>query len=584
MLIMISEEEEEIIMAGSSLDGSDIDVYVYTQEDIGNTCFAMFEDLRLQSQLCDITITIEDSKFRAHRVFLSASIPYFHAMFTSDMVETKMNEITIQGIESKAFDQLLQYAYTGGIRICQNNVQSLLVGASFLQLQRVCDACCEYLQRRLSPHNVLGVKSFADTLSCVSLVHEARKYIQIHFEKVAASDEFLALPFNDVVDIISKDELNMSGEDKVFEAIIRWAKKEPTVREQYIADLLAQVRLPLLSPQYLADYVAKENIIKTCHRCRDLIDEAKDYHLMPERRTLLQNYRTRPRSVVSGLIYAVGGLAKTGDSLSTVEVFDSRTGSWKLAEAMTMLRSRVGVAVMGSKLYAIGGYNGSDRLSTVEVFDPDHRSWTKVTPMHRKRSAVGASTLNNNRLYVCGGYDGITSLNTVECYNLETNEWDLAANMSKHRSAAGVVAFGGKVYVLGGHDGLSIFDSVEVYEPQTNSWTYASPMLTKRCRLGVATLKGKIYVCGGYDGSTFLQTAEVYDPQTRQWSYIEPMNVMRSRVALVANCGRLYAIGGYDGVTNLSTVEVYDPETNMWYFVEPMCAHEGGVGVGVIPT
>lgn len=39
-----------------------------------------------------------------------------------------------------------------------------------------------------------------------------------------------------------------------------------------------------------------------------------------------------------------------------------------------------------------------------------------------------------------------------------------------------------------------------------------------------------------------------------------------------------------DGVTNLSTVEVYDIDHDKWEFVEPMCAHEGGVGVGVIPV
>lgn len=61
------------------------------------------------------------------------------------------------------------------------------------------------------------------------------------------------------------------------------------------------------------------------------------------------------------------------------------------------------------------------------------------------------------------------------------------------------------------------------------------------------------------------------------------MNTKRSRVALVANRGMLWAIGGYDGVSNLSTVEVYDPEKDTWFFTNPMCAHEGGVGVGVIP-
>ena len=60
------------------------------------------------------------------------------------------------------------------------------------------------------------------------------------------------------------------------------------------------------------------------------------------------------------------------------------------------------------------------------------------------------------------------------------------------------------------------------------------------------------------------------------------MHVTRSRVALAANAEKLWAVGGYDGVANLSSVEVYDPRTGLWSFASPMCAHEGGVGIGVI--
>ncbi|KAL1439803.1 hypothetical protein MTO96_009652 [Rhipicephalus appendiculatus] len=137
----------------------------------------------------------------------------------------------------------------------------------------------------------------------------------------------------------------------------------------------------------------------------------------------------------------------------------------------------------------------------------------------------------------------------------------MVTSMSKHRSAAGVVAFDGHIYALGGHDGLSIFGSVERYDVQTGQWSPMPSMLTRRCRLGVAVLRGKIY----------------------QWQFVAPMNVTRSRVALVANCGRLFAVGGYDGVSNLSTVEVYDPEADQWTPIASMCAHEGGVGVGVLP-
>ena len=40
-----------------------------------------------------------------------------------------------------------------------------------------------------------------------------------------------------------------------------------------------------------------------------------------------------------GVIYAVGGQTKSGNSLSTVEVFDPIVGRWRDAEAMSMLRS-----------------------------------------------------------------------------------------------------------------------------------------------------------------------------------------------------------------------------------------------------
>ena len=108
-------------------------------------------------------------------------------------------------------------------------------------------------------------------------------------------------------------------------------------------------------------------------------------------------------------------------------------------------------------------------------------------------------------------------------------------------------------------------------------------MLTKRCRLGVATLNGKLYVAGGYDGSVFLNSVECFDPQKNEWTFVKPLQIRRSRVAMVATYGKLFAIGGYDGISQLTTVECYDPEKNEWTALQPMCAHEGGVGVGVLP-
>ncbi|KAL5009869.1 hypothetical protein ScPMuIL_012174 [Solemya velum] len=560
------------------------DVLLFSKDDLPACAFPVLEDIRRQGKLCDVTLKVGERKFTAHRIILAASIPYFHAMFTHDMVESKQDEICMQGIDPNALESLVNYAYNGKVEIDPANVQSLLVASSFLHLQAVKEACCGFLKSRLHPDNVLGVRSFADQYMCPTLVDASNKYVQKYFKEVMATDEFLSLSKSDILEILGRDELHVHSEEQVFEAALAWVKKSMDERKDVMPELMVNVRLPLLTPQFLSDKVAPEDLIKNSLKCRDLLDEAKDFHLMPERRPLLQTFKTRPRCCtdVPGIVFAVGGLTSSGDSLSTVESFDPITGKWMVAEAMSTMRSRVGVAVLSGLLYAIGGYDGMERLSTVEVFHLETKKWKRVASMNCKRSALGAAALNK-RLYVCGGYDGLSSLRSCEMYLPESDVWTMLSNMLKHRSAAGVTDLNGEIYACGGHDGLSIFDSVEVLNISTNTWVLTTPMLSKRCRLGVAALNGKLYAAGGYDGSVFLRSVECYDPVSKQWTSLKAMNVKRSRVAIVATYGKLYAIGGYDGVTNLSSVEMYDPETDIWTFVSPMVAHEGGVGVGLLP-
>lgn len=54
--------------------------------------------------------------------------------------------------------------------------------------------------------------------------------------------------------------------------------------------------------------------------------------------------------------------------LSSAEALDTREGVWRPIASMSTRRSSVGVAVLGGKLYAVGGYDGASRqcLHTVE--------------------------------------------------------------------------------------------------------------------------------------------------------------------------------------------------------------------------
>lgn len=121
---------------------------------------------------------------------------------------------------------------------------------------------------RFQPYNVLGIRQFADTLGCSSLVESCEKFIQQYFHEVSLSEEFSNLPFREVLDLVRRDELHVTSEEIVFEAVIRWVKKDPETRKEHMPVLLSKIRMPLLSPQYLTDRVAKEEIVRSSHECR----------------------------------------------------------------------------------------------------------------------------------------------------------------------------------------------------------------------------------------------------------------------------------------------------------------------------
>lgn len=55
------------------------------------------------------------------------------------------------------------------------------------------------------------------------------------------SEEFLLLPVNQLIDIISSDELNVRSEEQVFNAVMSWVKYNITERRQHLPQVMLYV-------------------------------------------------------------------------------------------------------------------------------------------------------------------------------------------------------------------------------------------------------------------------------------------------------------------------------------------------------
>lgn len=160
--------------------------------------FVAMSRMRQRGLLCDIVLHVAAKEIRAHKVVLASCSPYFHAMFTNEMSESRQTHVTLHDIDPQALDQLVQFAYTAEIVVGEGNVQTLLPAASLLQLNGVRDACCKFLLSQLDPSNCLGIRGFADTHSCSDLLKAAHRYVLQHFVDVAKTEEFMLLPLKQV--------------------------------------------------------------------------------------------------------------------------------------------------------------------------------------------------------------------------------------------------------------------------------------------------------------------------------------------------------------------------------------------------
>lgn len=557
----------------------------YKNQHLSQQAFEKLNQMRKMGKLCDVTLLAGDVEISAHRAVLASCSPYFYAMFTVEMAESKAKKVTLQQIDPTALSMLIDFVYTSEIHVTEDNVQTLLSASNLLQLIEVQEACCEFLQSQLHPSNCLGIKAFADLHDCTDLHIYTRTYIEQHFSEVVHYDEFLSLSAPQVGKLIASDRLTVPSEEQVFEAVLSWIEHDVLNRQHNIAELMEHVRLPLMSREFLVQRVESEPMIKSNNQCKDLLIEAMKYHLLKaEQKILFKTPRTLPRTPIGlpKLLLVFGGQAPK--AIKSVECYDFKEERWFQLAEMPLRRCRCGVAVINGQVFVVGGFSGSLRVRTVDAYNPVKDTWVSCPSMKARRSTLGVALLND-LIYAVGGFDGSSGLDSVECYDVKTDMWRTIASMSIRRSSVGVGVVAGLLYAVGGYDGCSrqCLSTVECHDAETNTWRPVAEMSCRRSGAGVGVLDGLLYAVGGHDGPLVRKSVEVYNPEKNVWSPVSHMHLCRRNAGVVTNDGLLYVIGGDDGSSNLGSVECYDVKTNKWTLLpSSMMTGRSYAGVAVI--
>ncbi|CAH8561621.1 unnamed protein product [Heterobilharzia americana] len=455
-------------------------------------------------------------------------------MFLSNMSESVKSEVSIHGLDACALEAFIGYAYTGLVQITPRNVQSILIGANFLQLNTVRNICCRYISERLTIDTVLPIRSLAQSFLCTDLVSSCETYIYENFEAVARTSSFFHLDGTELMELLESDELHVSSEERLFHIVMSWVEFEEK---------------PNFNPE--TNSIVSESVSST-----ELSDS---YAIDPNIRKTWDSNDVGLRGSCSGGF--VPSLHHTSDPYSSQ--INNDKPCRPRTDYLPCLIRRIRLPIIPVNfIFAV--------ISRHDLIRQDIRCRDILDEVRDMLFMPGqASKFFNCRprrcqdifgmIYAVGGLTAdLECHGVVETYHPSLGRWELSESMISKRSRIGVVALNGLLYAIGGFDGTSRLNTTEVYNPKTKVWKTVAPMICRRSAAGAAAYDGRLYVCGGYNGQTSLRTCEMYTPEQDTWQLIPSMNEPRSAGGLVALNGRLYAIGGHNGLAVFSTVECYD--------------------------
>ena len=132
-----------------------------------------------------------------------------------------------------------------------------------------------------------------------------------------------------------------------------------------------------------------------------------------QRRASLSNGRHHMGSaVLGGRIYAIGGQHHHDAKLmtqDTVESYDPLTDAWTLRASIPKARGHISSAtfVLDGRIVVAGGeISYQNRIADVNAYDPGCDCWTSLTPLPSTKASGVGGPLGSGFLYTGGGWRG----------------------------------------------------------------------------------------------------------------------------------------------------------------------------------
>ncbi|XP_068684115.1 kelch-like protein 3 [Montipora foliosa] len=513
--------------------------------------------LRRKESFVDVTVSVKDKEFKAHRLVLAAASPFFLSLLVSDMREGKEQFIRIELEEAtgSVMEDVFKYIYTGIAAVTKDTAHDLVAAADYLLLPGLKTLACDFLVGNITTENCMFNYYFADKYQCLELMEESCEFINSNFSSVMETEDFLNLNIEQVMKWVSSDDVTVTSEEEIFKGIVKWVTHKKSERESNFAELLSQVRLQSMSHDFLFNELINEELIATSNASLNFVLRSMKCIFDP----FCEDAAKPPRKCLeryTDVIFVCGG--------RTALCYVPQKDIWYQLPDMflehqdhAVVQYRDKVCIFGRQLV------GSGKSQITEYF---------------LSSKISQGTVETGPAIYWGFCSSLSVLDgcifalfgeAIILFKIDENVCEAVADPPTHRYGACLVSDKRHLYLVGGIINFFVpTQTVERFDPISATWEEVAAMNEGRYDAFGAAMNGKIYVAGGINiSSTVLKCCEVYDPSTNEWQVMSNLKMCRQAANMVCIQEALYVVGGFNGIQKSSrelSVEVFQLGACEW--------------------
>lgn len=269
----------------NAVDTNTYEHHFVSHDTYRQSVFKELNEIRKSEHFCDVIIMTDNGnqRFAAHRVVLAAASRYFHKLFIGTALARYSRETTLSGICESLLENLLKYMYTSEICINGENVRAIIHAASNLGMDILKFECEKYLEKHLHSGNCIEMMALALNYSCDTLLQKSKRCVSEHFLKLCGTQPFHRIPADQLHIILAEDDLNITKEEEVYEALIGWIRYDFERRKGSFDNQLRNIRLACLSRRYLVGTVDRDPLVVNSEHSKRLVDEALNLKALERR-------------------------------------------------------------------------------------------------------------------------------------------------------------------------------------------------------------------------------------------------------------------------------------------------------------